>query len=229
MDASSLTSLPELVSPARFGRYLSHYDGRVDLAARLYAWNIEATAAFWGPISVLEVVLRNAMHNALRQDHREDWWDGPDLSLLPAERKMIDDAIAKLAREGKTAPTPGQVVAASNFALWTRLTGAGIARHPVYSYETSLWQPRLVRAFPHLGNVRRKQLHRELNDIRYFRNRLAHHEPIFAASLEQIRDDILRVAAYIYADAVSFIQGCSRIDEVLERKQLAIGSGDNRF
>lgn len=229
MDASSLGSLPGLVSPARFGRYLAHYEGRTDLAARLYAWNIEVTAAFWGPVSVLEVVLRNAVHDALARDRREDWWSDPALSLLDGERKMVNDAIAKLAREGNSDPSPGQVVAASNFALWTRLTGAGIARHPVYSYETSLWQPRLVRAFPHLGRVRRKQLHRELNDIRRFRNRLAHHEPIFAAPLEQIRDDVVRVASYIHPDAVTFIEGCSRIDEVLERKQAAIGAGDNRF
>jgi hypothetical protein len=51
------------------------------MAIRLYAWNIEVSSAFWGPIGVLEVMLRNRIHNALRTGRSDRWWaDGVNLA-----------------------------------------------------------------------------------------------------------------------------------------------------
>jgi hypothetical protein len=82
-----------------------------------------------------------------------------------------------------------------------------------------------VHAFPNLGGRRRKQLHRELDDVRRFRNRLAHHEPIFRAPVERLRDDLIATAGYVHDDAARLIQGAQRIDRVLERKPDAIRDG----
>jgi hypothetical protein len=105
------------------------------------------------------------------------------------------------------------------------LTDEGIPRDPFLRYETALWQPRLIRAFPHADGVRRKQLHRALDEVRNFRNRLAHHEPIYAAPLGRIRDDIIDLASYIDPAASAFIAGTHQIDTALARKQTAITYG----
>jgi len=151
--------------------------------------------------------------------------DLDSVRLLERERRAVDDALATLRRRGVADPSAGQVVAASNFGLGVGLTDAGVPRHPTLSYETALWQPRIVRAFPNLGTTRRKQLHRQLDDLRRFRNRLAHHEPVFDAPLERIRVDLVAVARAVDLDAATLIGSAQRIDAVLARKRDAIERG----
>jgi hypothetical protein len=146
--------------------------------------------------------------------------------LLDRERFAISDTIGKLRRRGIDAPTPEQVVAATSFGLWVGLTDAGLPRDPLFSYETALWQPRIQKAFPHLGTVRRKELHRKLNGIRIFRNRLAHHEPIYAAPIPRILADMIEVAGYVHADAAALIEGAHRVESTVARMRAAVGSGE---
>lgn len=60
MDPATLPALPGLLSTDRFGTYLAASDGEVARAVRLYSWNIEVSAALWGPFHILEITLRNA-------------------------------------------------------------------------------------------------------------------------------------------------------------------------
>lgn len=130
IDPAGLPALPQLFSAPRFDRYAAHYRGRVDLGLRLYAWNTELTTAFWGPISVLEIVVRNSMHDALRAGRRDDWWNEPSVRLMDRERRAIDDAIATLHRRGVPDPTPGDVVAATSFGFWVGLRMPGYLGTP---------------------------------------------------------------------------------------------------
>lgn len=217
IDPAVLPALPRLVSSARLQHAVTRYGGRVDLAMRTAAWETELATAYWGPVAWLEVFVRNAVHDAMRQGRRADWWNDPSVALLDREQRQLDAALASLGRHGEPDPSADQVVAALSFGFWVGLTDAGIPRHPRLSYETSLWQPRLVRGFPYLGSVRRKQLHRRLDDVRRFRNRLAHHEPIRSTPLRLFRDDVIAIAGYVHPDAAAFIEGAHRIDEALAR------------
>lgn len=213
--------LPRLISGPRFETYLRASSGAPETAVRLYLWNIQASAALWGPLAILEVVIRNALHDALRSRRRDDWWNDPTVRLMPRERSMIDDAIAGLVRRGIARPSPDQVVAATTFGLWTGLTDGGVPRDPYLSYETALWQPRLAEAFRHAGTVRRKQIHRELDDLRILRNRVAHHEPIYRTDLVRTRDRMVRVAGYVDPDAARLIMALDRSDDlVAQRREL---------
>lgn len=225
LDIATLGHLPQRLSTARLAPYLERSAGSTEHALRLYAWNIEVTSAFWGPIAVLEVVVRNAIHDAMRSGRRDDWWSDPDVRLMDRERRAVDGAVQTLVRRGVPQPTHDQVVAATNFGFWVGLTDAGIPRDRLLSYETALWQPRIASAFPRRGSLRRKGLHRLLDDVRRFRNRLAHHEPVHAAPLERIRDDIVLISGAVDADAERLILGASRIDSVLARKRQAVESG----
>jgi hypothetical protein len=226
IDPATLTALPSLLSAPRFARYRDRYSGDEGLGLRLYAWNTELTAACWGPISVVEVVVRNSIHDAMRRDRRDDWWEEPHVRLLDRERFAIADTVQKLRRRGIEAPTPGQIVAATSFGLWVGLTDAGIPRDPLFSYETALWQPRIQKAFPYLGTLRRKELHRKLDDLRVFRNRLAHHEPIYAAPIMRILADAIDIAGFVHADAAALIDGAQRVESTVARMRAAVGSGE---
>lgn len=225
IDPATLQSFPRLLSAARFGRYLEHAGGHADIASRLVAWNAEVTSAFWGPIAALEVFVRNAVHDAMRRDRRDDWWNDPTVCSMPRERYAIDGAVRTLERRGVSDPDADRVVAATSLGLWVGLTDAGVPRHPHLSYETALWQPRIAGAFPHRGSVRRKQLHRMLDEVRRLRNRLAHHEPVHDQALERVRDDIVRLAGFVDPDAASYVAQAHRIDDALARRDLALRSG----
>lgn len=225
IDPATLSGLPRLLSAPRLRPYANGYGGRDDLGVRSYAWNTELATAFWGPVGCVEVFVRNAIHDALRAGRRDDWWNDPTIRLLGRERHALDAAVGTLARRGVSDPSADQVVAATSFGLWVGLTDAGIPRDPLWSYETTLWQPRIIHAFPHLGHVRRKQLHRRLDEVRRFRNRLAHHEPVHTAPVELIRDDLIEIAGAVHPDAAAFIRGAHRIDDVLARRRAAVESG----
>lgn len=230
MDPASLDGLADLIGPARLGTYLGVYQEREDLALRLYSWNTALSAALWGPLGALEIMVRNALHAQLvTRTGRPDWWVDVRLAaqLLERERTAIDDAVTTAARRTDRA-SADDVVAASSFGLWVGLLSDGIPRHPLHSYETALWQPRLRRAFPHYAGGR-KRLHAELDSIRRIRNRVAHHEPIFRSNLVLLGDTIARVAGYIHPGGEAFIRGSERLTAVLDAKRRFIADGDTSF
>jgi len=230
LDTGSLPGLEGLISEARFARYLNRYQGDRALALRLYTWNLAVCSALWGPINVIEVAVRNAIHDRLvERTNRGDWWNDAHVRLCRHEQEAIDSAITTLVRRGTTEPSSDQVVAATSFGLWVGLTSAGIARDRLYDYETTLWQPRLQHAFPNRGERRRKYVHAKLNEIRVLRNRIAHHEPIYRSPLPALYDDILEIAAMIHPDAHEFIATYGRAAGVIDGMRDAMTTGDIRF
>jgi hypothetical protein len=230
MDPASLTGLRGLIGNARFATYLSAYQGREDLALRLYSWNAALSSALWGPLGVVEVGVRNAIHAKLvDRASRSDWWHDQRLwdQLLDRQRDEVTGAINTITRR-VAEPTADDVVAASNFGLWVGLLSAGIPRDPIHSYEIVLWQPRLRLAFPHYAGGR-KQLHGELDAVRKLRNRVAHHEPIFRSNLAFAIDSIAKVAGYISPDAETYIRASERVTGIIAAKRDYIADGDTRF
>ncbi|MBB3042318.1 hypothetical protein KM427_01705 [Nocardioides sp. LMS-CY] len=229
MDPASLAGLEAFIGGPRFNRYLSRYGGNRIYAARLYGWNHAAAAAFWGPIGIVEIAIRNAIHDQLTIGRkRADWWNDPHLNLCAGERAHLTSAITTLQQRGTASPTPDQVVAATSFGLWVGLLSEGVHSNLALRYETTLWQPRLVKAFPHAQHGRR-YVHAKLRDIQHLRNRIAHHEPIYVSPLQQVYDAILEVAAMVHPDARTFIDGCSTVPTVLAAQQAAITQGDVTF
>lgn len=215
-----------MISAPRFSTYLSQYQGSQDHALRLYTWNIELSAAFWGPLAILEVLLRNSMHTQLAKGRQADWWDASSVNLMDRENDALASTIRKLKKAGNCNPSADDIVGASSFGLWVGLLDVGLPRHHQLDYPMALWEPRLKHAFPHLNGVKRKQLHGELNRIRIFRNRVAHHEPIFRGNTALTMTLIADVAGYMNPDVKDFILSAHRVDTVLARKQLAVADGD---
>lgn len=177
----------------------------------LYAWNIEVSAAFHGPLSCLEVLLRNSLHRELSAHcGSADWWRSPQIRLHPKHRERLDAAADELHSRSKPV-TPGRMVAELPFGFWVSLLGKGI------DYETRLWRPALRWAFPGYRG-RRRSLHADLNFVRVFRNRIAHLEPIHHRHLAADHATILRLVAYISAEAEDWVRRFDRVPDVLARK-----------
>jgi len=99
-------------------------------------------------------------------------------------RNQIQRARADASRSGNVAPIPGKVVAEVMFGFWTYLTSN--------AHEKTIWVPYLHTAYP--SKTDRRKIHHTLYELRVFRNRVAHHEPLLVGS-EFERRKIISVAS----------------------------------
>jgi hypothetical protein len=94
--------------------------------------------------------------------------------LHEREKKQVEQAKEDLRKENKKVKA-GHVVAKLSFGFWTSLFDVR------YEHGQVLWPKLLKPTFPGLSKRQRTRtyLSRELNRIRFLRNRIFHHEPIW--------------------------------------------------
>ena len=223
----TLDKLETALSRERLSTYLDAAGGDRGEAIRLHAWNTAVSAAFYGPLQGLEVTLRNAMHRRLAERYGRAWYDHPGTGLDRGTVKRLASARSKLARDGH-GDDPPRIVAALSFGFWVSLVGPGgrtEAGHKA-NYEMTLWRPALRGAFAHRATLTRRQAHHPLDALRILRNRVAHHEPIFARDLTADHERVLEVAGWISPAIRTWIEHHSRAPAVIEA---ARDAGDVRF
>ena len=223
----TLDELETALSHERPSTYLDATGGDRERAIRLHAWNTAVSAAFYGPLQGLEVALRNAMHRRLAERYGPAWYDHPGAGLDRGAVGRIAGTRSELARDGH-GDDPPRIVATLSFGFWVSLLGPGgraEAGHKA-NYEMTLWRPALRGAFAHRATLTRRQAHRPLNALRILRNRVAHHEPIFARDLAADHKRILDVAGWISPAVRTWIEHHSRATAVIEA---ARDAGDVRL
>ena len=118
-------------------------------------------------------------------------------------------------------------MAGANFGDWVSLLDSGDARSKEFNYEKFLWEPALQNAFPFLPpGMRRKELHGRMNALRSFRNRVAHHEPIFHRNLKYVMEDIVEATGYINRDAATLIKEGNQLESALKAEDRVRYDGD---
>lgn len=204
------------LSPERFATYLTASGGDRAEALRLYTWNTALSAAFYGPLQGLEVAVRNAMHRELSAKYGAAWFDDTRAGLDAGAIERVRGAKEEL-RRGGYAVDPPHIVAALPFGFWVSLLGrGGLGRGGrKANYDMTLWRPALFRAFPGARPLPRAEVHRRLDYLRTFRNRIAHHEPIFARHLAADHDSILRAAGWVSSGVRAWIEEHSRVPHLL--------------
>ena len=223
----TLDALETALSHERLSTYLDAAGGDRREAIRLHAWNTALSAAFYEPLQGLEVTLRNAMHRRLAERYGPAWYDHPRAGLDRGAVDRITSARSKLARDGH-GDDPPRIVAALSFGFWVSLLGPGgrtEAGHKA-NHEMTLWRPALRGAFAHRATLTRRRAHRPLDALRILRNRVAHHEPIFARDLIADHARILDVAGWISPAIRRWIEHHSRAPAVIEAAKAA---SDVRF
>ena len=239
-------SLVNLIGAPRFGRYLAAANGDVRAALDLYVWNLCLSACFYGPLAILEVTVRNALHRELSALFGPSWHTDASFqaagrriskAVYPpsagARRPTVNSDIlsqpaaahaklaANLARKAgdppragaKTVPTTDDVVAALDFGYWTSLLNNDV--------EPVLYAGGLYKAFPNAPHApgkapKRSTIAGKLNDVRMFRNRIMHHEPIF--NRFNIQNDMrssVDVCRWAEPNAVDWMEHHADLTEVL--------------
>jgi len=216
-----LEALETSLSPERMATYVQAAGGDREKALRLYTWNTAVSAAFYGPLQGLEVALRNAAYRELSISYGPAWYDNPACGLDAGALDRIDAARSSLNRGGYPVDPP-HMVAELAFGFWVSLLGkGGRGRAPntgKKDYEKTLWRRCLYKAFPH-ARLSRAQAHKPLDYLRTFRNRIAHHEPIFDRHLEADFRSILEVSGWICPKTAEWIRHHSRVEDLLACKR----------
>jgi len=211
-DASTLRGR---LTPDRLGSYLRATAGDLDLAIMLYDWNISASGAFFEDIGRVEVVLRNALDQALSALGDRRGWPTPwyqRTALFPGAhggRALDDIATARRrATRGGVPESHGKVMAELSFGFWRYLC--------TKPYLTSLWVPALANAFPnHAAAGDPRGVRRDVDDrvqrVWFLRNRIAHHEPIHERNLALDNTNLReKLCQWMCADTHAWVASKSR-------------------
>lgn len=135
----------------------------------------------------------------------EEWFQNGQSPLGSDSLRMILDAKEEL-QKGRGPITPGAVIAELKFAFWVGLVGPG--------YDNTLWRGHLYKAFLNGGGKPRREVHMRLNAIRRFRNRIAHHEPIFQKDIQTMHNEIIGSIRWMCTHTAAWANYHSRFTEV---------------
>ena len=174
-----IPALRRAFSEERLTKYKAAYCGPADASGDycgygLYIWNSKLAAACFTSIHVMEVVLRNAIAEACEAKYGANWMYLP--SFHTSLKQGSYDELYDLTDGFSTSLPIGKLIPELTFFFWQGLLATK-------QYDR-LWKGRLFHIFPSATRLPHekdslKKLHDAVEHVRLFRNRIAHHEPIF--------------------------------------------------
>lgn len=197
---SYLGQLRLQISESRLAPYLRAASGDTAIALAHYYWNVELCQAYYPVLHAVEIALRNNLDRSISSavppgPHRDipSWLDRVPAVLA---RHAASDAIIRAKsrlpgwdpavqhfRDGAHV-THGDLVAELSLGFWLGLLDS--------SYDTGgsggvrLWPDHLKKVFPGAVGKSRAEIHNALNQLRHFRNRVFHYEPVWAKRAGQL-------------------------------------------
>ena len=214
-------------SKIRFERYLLASNKDINKAIKLYKNNLRISQSFLPILGILEVILRNEINNILSNYFKDDDWIlnqltgfmiDPKLTYKKERREIhnhflknsIEKSVTKFNKK-KVKITSAKIIADQDFGFWTEM-------FELTYYKILKGKP--IQIFKNLpsGYGRKEVLYR-INEIRKFRNRISHNEPIcfieqnmnFSYS-KNIYSYILELLSWINPELLKFT---SDIDHVI--------------
>lgn len=187
-------------------------------ALELYQWNAEVSAAFFTPLHICEVVVRNAVAEAIEASYDDDqhWpWSEAFLRSLPGNNRR---GFTKSRDGASRRRSTSKVIPNLKFVFWQEML---TSRH-----DQRIWNRRLLEAFPNLPDSsvseNREILHSKLGRIRKLRNRIAHHEPIINRDLLDDLRSIRDVVGYRCQTTVHWMSERETVSRLLESRPTPI-------
>jgi hypothetical protein len=213
-SAQQILDLEAVLSPPRFGTYLREAGGNRHKAMELYCWNTDISAALYIMLQYCELSVRNGAVEAIEAVFGANWHLNRGFNYtLPVlrggrgyqPRNDLQLCATRL-------PTAGKVVAELKFAFWQHLFVRG--------QQARVWDSQFAKAFPGYNKTitvaqARARMFDDIDKIRKLRNRIAHHEPIFARNLQEDRDRIREVIEWRRPQAAHWLDTVESVTQLL--------------
>jgi len=204
-----VADLERLLSQSRLATYYQLFPNDKQKAIEYYQLNTQIAESLYPLLSNLEIVLRNAIHNSFSIHFKNTNWYAH--VTYPELQDQINIAKSKISAS-KNQITIDKLVSELTLGFWTSLFNK--------NYAKDYWKP-LMYAFPLLS---KQQKHRnviafKLNNIRKFRNRIFHYEPICndLNILSTNHTNILEVLQWINTDIVNWTKQIDRFDNLYQQ------------
>lgn len=224
MQAEFAAQLIQALSGERLGAYRDRTGGDGLQLFSHYTWNMALSESLYPALQVLEVALRNSIHNAARAHFGcDDWFNDRALVNSSHEIAALNKAHRTLQRQRRPLDS-GRVIAELSFGFWTSLLDR--------RYEQVLWPRLLKAAFPEMPRRlrTRQNLSRRFQRIRHLRNRIFHHEPIWHwKDLARQHRDTLEAVAWIEPAAQALVTAVDRFPDVYQTGLAEIEQRLRRF
>lgn len=197
--------IDELISQKRIQSYQKVFDIQSDTElVGVYVWNNHVASSILPLLSFAEITLRNAIDSALRQDLGSFWWKSATLkytvtknskfynkSTVPSTIESIRNNFESASKAHKKDsrkryninvknPAHAEVIAKTDFSTWQflfsdELMGQGL-----------IWPKNLGKVlrgpWPSTSaSTTLSSVHDLIANVREFRNRISHHEPLWKA------------------------------------------------
>lgn len=203
----------------------------------LYKANIAVSQSFTPLICVLEVAFRNNLYSVLTahfgnkdwiltektgfMDHQKLQHHDKKTGLLKDNRYHLRQvkAAEKAIKKDNRKVIPGRVIAEQTFGFWTCFYSSII-------YKILQGSP--IQAFPNRPPYcNRSTIFDSLEQIKGFRNRISHHEPICFdnagkkdfSEAKRIHELIKEVLTWIDPDMMSFLKEIDYVDDTIKRME----------
>ncbi|EFO28606.1 conserved hypothetical protein [Roseibium sp. TrichSKD4] len=208
-------TLEAAFSTERLSKYRQWANQNRDEALALYALNIALSETFYTSLHILEITLRNAIHDRLTARYGAGWFQNAQVITDHYQQKKVQEAVSKF--RGKQ-PTDGQIVAELTFGFWTALFGRR---------NNQLWGQELRPLFNAGRPLQRKQISKRLDDTRQLRNRIAHHESIIQWDLATVHQEICELVGWLSPDALNWCNANCHFRSVHPGMPIIIGNLKN--
>ena len=239
---AALGRLKTELSEARLTPYLRASAGDLGLAIARYFWNVELCRAFYPVLHALEVALRNNLDRAIGPNFPvraytdiSSWIDRkPRVVVHPGAEGQIERAKEKILRRDTTTglfvANPhryhGDLVAAMSFGFWVGLLET--AYDSPGARGIWFWPDHIKAVFPGAAGQPMSSIRSAFNQIRHFRNRVFHHEPVWPKRESELDpkqryDEILTALRWLGPEQASLtarIHGVPDIFNVAEQVPL---------
>jgi hypothetical protein len=214
--------IAEFLSSQRLGAFRRSPQEHQEELLRRYLWNIVLSEALYPALHLLEVALRNHVHEVIAKGTRDPNWLMNARGLSPHEVMQVNRAIDALNKQEK-APDIGKVIAELSFGFWTSFFDT--------RYERVFWQRSIKLLFPDMPRkIRTRQtVSARLNRIRRLRNRVFHYEPIWHwKDLSEQHQAICETIGWMSENAVKLLNTIDRFSGVLanDPDHQAVGNVD---
>lgn len=208
-SSENYQSIKNSLSHSRISTY-EKFSTDTELTLKLYSWNLQISSALFECSAVCEVVIRNAISNAIQVIYGSKWaWDNTFIASLPKNTKET------LLKINKTFTTIDKIIPELPFYFWQNLFTA--------RFDNKIWKHCLKNTLPNAnhGNLikLRESVFYDLENIRKLRNRIAHHEPIFNRNLQGDYERIIKIINYCSIDTADWVKSWQRVGELLKSRE----------
>lgn len=190
----------------RIDRYMPAAGGSKEDAFRLYLWNGALCEAFYLPLHIAEISVRNAIHTRLSTRLGEQWYDNKTLKNVMGERQLRDmeDAVREERHRHGVLMNRHHLVSSLSFGFWQHLL--------TNRFHRLLWPRGMLDAFPNLPNqFERHDVHDRVEIIRKWRNRIAHHKAIFDEGPTRKHQETIQLVRWVCHDVADWLTAASKV------------------